>query len=328
MHWKLGKRAKRSVQEKMLTTSALEFVDPATIVSSREAKIILYDIMQPRVILRRIQWPCKGEVSRASGPDSETESFQGFSSNEKLGANRDEPAIQNGVLAASADFQVYLKEIGARLAEKNANKIIELDEPYIFYPDEDNETIDDYESTNENVDSIVCSGETLTATDSDLCSPPDVYNDVNAGPGSNQNCVLATSAEFQAYLKEVQARLAEKNRSKIIESNEPYTFDFDESLTANDSDLNSPDDCNDANAGPYAMVGEAIDETQFEIDTFGISDLDVSSTVEVCVENASEHNDGDSNDEFHDAEDGGIQDVFVDHITQNGVVADADTPNA
>lgn len=187
MRTKFGKRAKRSSEK--TDSSAFQVIDSAPIMDdTREVKIVLYDCLQPRVVLKKIEWPPKNHnvatISDLSSPCSSQDEtlFRGFSSTDKSQFKRNDAESKLNVCGAkptilstmvsSAQFQLYFKEVQARLARKNEKKANQSNGVYNFSFDEigGDENSDDYQSSLVDPDGdVISSGQTLTATDSEFC---------------------------------------------------------------------------------------------------------------------------------------------------------------
>lgn len=191
MRTKFSKRAKRSSEKK--STSVFIIIDPSTIMKGfRDTKVILYDCMQPRVLIERMSWTSKNEdeaiISELSSPSSSQDGaiFHGFSSKEdsfnRKSAAEKKPAIteakatsaNNNVVSemtASVPFQMYFKGLEARFAKKYEQK----DAAYDFNCDENDSALthDDHQSLITDDGEVASSGHTLTATDSEFCSLSD-----------------------------------------------------------------------------------------------------------------------------------------------------------
>lgn len=142
----------------------------AVIFNNLELKIVLTDCMQPRVMLERITWPLYKEDD-TSGSELNSDSsqedvvFRGFDSSEDSNFNQNDtkprPAVddanstslnQNVVskLASNEQFQLYIKQVQARLAIKKEESL--SDGAYAFGFDENGveENSDIYHSIAEN----------------------------------------------------------------------------------------------------------------------------------------------------------------------------------
>lgn len=215
-----GKRA----SERKIAFEVINSV--AVIFNHLEPKVVLTDCMQPRVMLERITWPLYKEDD-ASGSELSSDSsqedvvFRGFDSSGDSNCNKNDtnprPAVddanstslnQNVVskLASNEQFQLYIKQVQARLAVKKEESLSDAayafgfeehcveensdihhsitenvrmnkaenlsDGAYEFGFDENDveEGDDDYRSLIDIDDNVVSSGKMLTATDSEFYS--------------------------------------------------------------------------------------------------------------------------------------------------------------
>lgn len=197
------KRAVRSSVKKNSSTSK-------NIDTTREAKIILYDCLQPQVLLEIIKWPPKNDDdaiisdhgSQCSSQDETV--FRGFGSTDDFHSKRYDatPKTMDDDATTSSIANLHLisklvpcdqnqldyifKEVAARLAVKNEKKANHTDDAYGFVFDEGDggKNNEDYQSLIENNDGdAISSGQTLTATDSEFCSLSNC-TDVDAYAGS------------------------------------------------------------------------------------------------------------------------------------------------
>lgn len=191
MRTTLEKRARRSsVKTYSSGFRIVRSPDGAVLINGREPRIILFDCMQPVVLLHRIEWPMESKDdainSDLSSPCSSQDEieFRGFGSKDdsvdaKSKVDDSKSAAVNvnqtvlSKLVSDQRFQLYLKEVAANLAREKEMRASRLHGAYDVEFAEDGE--DDYvdgvhQSVDENADDGISSEKTLTATDSEFHS--------------------------------------------------------------------------------------------------------------------------------------------------------------